>query len=118
MACIEGRLPEVSIRVEDKACAVVVVASGGYPGPYEQGKKIELHTEAADPALHFFHAGTKLREDGTLVTAGGRVIAVSATADSLEDAVKLAYEGVGMIEFEGMFYRRDIAHRALPKKET
>jgi phosphoribosylamine--glycine ligase / phosphoribosylformylglycinamidine cyclo-ligase len=52
-----------------------------------------------------------LREDGTLVTSGGRVIAVSATADSLEDAVKLAYRGIATVKFEGMFYRRDIAHR-------
>jgi hypothetical protein len=53
--------------------------------------------------------------NGTLVTAGGRVMAVSATADSLEDAVKLAYTGVSMVSFEGMFYRRDIAHRLVLK---
>lgn len=58
----------------------------------------------------FFLAGTKLREDWTLVTSSGRVMAVSATAASLEEAVKCAYEGAGMVEFEGMHYRKDIAY--------
>jgi hypothetical protein len=63
--------------------------------------------------LHFFHTGTSLLPNGDLVTSGGRVIAVSATADSLEQAVKLAYRGVSMVEFDDMFYRRDIAHRSV-----
>jgi hypothetical protein len=65
-------------------------------------------------SLNFFHAGTSLMWNGTLVTTGGRVMAVSATADSLE-AVKLAYTGVSMVSFEGMFYRRDVAHRLILK---
>jgi hypothetical protein len=63
--------------------------------------------------IHFFHAGTSLLLNGDLVTSGGRVMAVSATADSLEQAVRLAYEGVSLVEFNGMFYRRDIAHRSV-----
>jgi hypothetical protein len=63
--------------------------------------------------IHFFHAGTSLLTNGDLVTSGGRVMAVSATADSLEQAVKLVYQGVSMVEFDGMFYRRDIAHRSV-----
>lgn len=62
-------------------------------------------------SLNFFHAGTSLLGDGSLVTSGGRVMAVLATADSLEEAVKLAYTGASMVHFEGMFYRRDIAYR-------
>lgn len=60
-----------------------------------------------------FHAGTSL-VDGKIVTAGGRVIAATATADTLEDAVKKAYEGVNTISFDSMFYRKDIAHRSVP----
>jgi phosphoribosylamine-glycine ligase len=66
---------------------------------------------ASTGELRFFHAGTALRENGDLVTAGGRVIAVSAVADSLEQAVGLAYQGVASIEFKDMHYRKDIACR-------
>jgi phosphoribosylamine--glycine ligase/phosphoribosylformylglycinamidine cyclo-ligase len=61
-----------------------------------------------------FHAGTAL-VDGKIVTAGGRVIAATATADTLEEAVKKAYEGVNTISFDAMFYRKDIAHRSAPR---
>lgn len=102
--------------MHNRSCAVVVIAAGGYPGKYPQGDEINMHDRHSqiEPAgqLNFFHAGTALREDGKLVTSRGRVIAVSATADSLENAVKLAYQGVTTVKFDGMFYRRDIAHRA------
>ncbi|KAE8448661.1 hypothetical protein EG329_009086 [Mollisiaceae sp. DMI_Dod_QoI] len=117
LACVEGRLHETEILIDDKSCAVVVIASGGYPGAYPQGKEIDINTRKGSEdllkSLNFFHAGTKLVENGKLVTAGGRVMAVSAVADSLEEAVKLAYTGVSMVNFEGMYCRRDIAHRAL-----
>jgi hypothetical protein len=78
--------------------------------PYHLWRLLILCT-ALKEDMHFFHAGTSLLSNGDLVTSGGRVMAVSATADSLEQAVKLSYQGVSMVEFDGMFYRRDIAHR-------
>jgi phosphoribosylamine--glycine ligase len=88
----------------------VVLASGGYPGAYETGKVITGVDEAdAMPGVTVFHAGTALREDGTLVTSGGRVLDVTALAPTLREARALAYEAVSKISFEGMFYRSDIA---------
>ncbi len=119
--------------MHNKSCAVVVIAAGGYPGKYPDGDEIKMYDrhsqlgtalaelpvsiayKKTEPAgqLNFFHAGPTLRGDGKLVTSGGRVIAVSATADSLENAVKLAYQGVTTVGFDGMFYRRDIAHQSV-----
>lgn len=80
--------------------------------PYHLWRLLILCT-ALKEDMHFFHAGTSLLSNGDLVTSGGRVIAVSATADSLKQAVKLSYQGVSMVEFDGMFYRRGIAHRSV-----
>jgi hypothetical protein len=66
-----------------------------------------------DEDIQFFHSGTKKLLNGDFVTSGGRVMGVSATANSLEQAVKRAYHGVQMVEFDGMFYRRDIARRSV-----
>ncbi|KAI9674051.1 MAG: hypothetical protein M1829_003894 [Trizodia sp. TS-e1964] len=119
LACVDGRLHQIDIAMDDKSCAVVVIASGGYPGSYPQGKEIKIESSEDLPGfLNIFHAGTRLKENGTLVTSGGRVMAVSATADSLDEAVKRAYTGVSMVSFDGMFYRRDIAHRLVLQKST
>ncbi|KAK0763434.1 hypothetical protein N5P37_002811 [Trichoderma harzianum] len=92
----------------------VVISSAGYPGPYSTGKPLRL-----DPILsrdvHIFHAGTKLIGD-VLHTAGGRVFSVAAYGDSLEDAVKGAYQGVEAISFQGMHFRTDIASRCMTKR--
>lgn len=88
--------------------ATVIVASGGYPGSYPKGKEITISELPKDVTV--FHAGTALK-DGKLVTAGGRVLAVTAVASTLREAVDKAYAGVNCIQFEGMFYRKDIAHR-------
>ncbi|KAK0105376.1 hypothetical protein ONS95_004248 [Cadophora gregata] len=116
-ACVNGRLHEIDVEMESKFSAVVIASAAGYPGSYSNGKTIRMNhhhiAKAGDGNITFFHAGTKLREDGDLLTSGGRVIAVSATADSLEEAVKRAYQGVSMVEFEGMHFRKDIAYRAL-----
>ena len=98
----------------------MVIASGGYPGSYESGKKItglaELpKAEAAKPdGVKVFHAGTTAR-DGAFYTAGGRVLGVTAKASDLQKAVSQAYEACGKIRFEGAHYRKDIAARALKK---
>jgi phosphoribosylamine--glycine ligase len=114
-ACVEGRLSETELRWKPGASACVVAASGGYPGSYTNGHKITGLDEAAKiPGVEVFHAGTAL-VDGEILTNGGRVLAVTATADSLQDALDRAYAGIAKIGFEGMVYRRDIGHRALKK---
>jgi phosphoribosylamine--glycine ligase len=113
-ACVEGRLSDTALRWKPGASACVVAASRGYPGSYESGKVISGLDEAARvPGVEIFHAGTKL-EDGQYRTAGGRVLGVAATGDTLQEALGSAYEAMGRISFEGMVVRRDIGHRALP----
>lgn len=117
-ACARGYLDAVDIDIDgDRFSATVVAAAGGYPGSYAKGTP--MNVSASLPAgVNAFHAGTALSGDGKLVTSGGRVIAVNATAGSLEDAVKLAYEGIKHIQFDGMQYRKDIAHRAFRKEKS
>ncbi|MGC2162537.1 MAG: phosphoribosylamine--glycine ligase [Silvibacterium sp.] len=114
-ACVEGRLSETELRWKPGASACVVAASGGYPGSYTNGYKITgLKEAAALPGVMVFHAGTAL-VDGEILTNGGRVLAVTATADSLDEALRRAYDGIAEIQFEGMYFRRDIGRRALEK---
>ncbi|RYP93394.1 hypothetical protein DL770_000437 [Monosporascus sp. CRB-9-2] len=117
VACTQGYLDSVSIKVESKFSTTVVVAAGGYPESYAKGDEMTVSTPPA--GINIFHAGTKL-VDGTLKTAGGRVIAASAIAtESLRAAVDRAYEGVKLIQFKDMYYRKDIAHRAFkPTNQT
>lgn len=103
--CANGRLNEASIEVDTRTAACVVAVSGGYPGDYEKGKKIKGLPQDGDSLV--FHAGTKL-ENGILVTNGGRVIAVTTLAENLQAALTKSYESLSGIDFEGMYYRRDI----------
>ncbi|KAF1851102.1 phosphoribosylamine-glycine ligase [Cucurbitaria berberidis CBS 394.84] len=112
IACAEGRLKDVDVKVSARSAATVVVAAGGYPGSYAKGTPMTLDAVPEDVVL--FHAGTSF-SDNTLKTSGGRVIASTATASTLEEAVAKAYKGVECIHFEGMQYRKDIAGRALRK---
>jgi phosphoribosylamine--glycine ligase len=114
-ASIEGRVSDGDFRWSRDASVCVVMASGGYPGTYAVGKRIDGLDEAgAVEGVKVFHAGTTLR-DGVYYTAGGRVLGVTARARSLEAAVARAYEACGKISFEGAHYRKDIAGRALRK---
>jgi phosphoribosylamine--glycine ligase len=114
-ACVEGRLSDAEFRWKPGASACVVAASGGYPGSYTNGHKITGLDEAAKvPGVVVFHAGTAL-VDGDVMTAGGRVLGVTATGKDLPEALKRAYGGIEKIGFEGMYYRHDIGHRALVK---
>ena len=107
-AIIDERLDSVKIEWEDNAAVCVILASGGYPGKYTTGIEISGLAEAEqDPAVVVFHAGTKL-EDGKYYTAGGRVLGVTAVAETMDSAREKAYAAVGKISFEGMHYRRDI----------
>ena len=107
-ACLDGRLDEVAVRWKDAFAACVILASGGYPGPYEKGKPIHgLEEAVADPDVILFHAGTR-RQGGGYVTNGGRVLGVTATSETLPGALDRAYRAVERVSFEGMHYRRDI----------
>lgn len=107
-AVIEERLDKIDIRWKDNAAVCVVMASGGYPQEYRTGYEISgiKDAEKADN-LVVFHAGTKA-ENGKYVTAGGRVIGVTACEPTLEEAIKKAYEGVAKISFKDMHFRKDI----------
>ena len=114
-ASIDGRTSDGDFRWSDDAAVSVVMASGGYPGAYEVGKKITgLEDAAKVEGVKVFHAGTTAR-DGTFYTAGGRVLGVTARAAELQTAVERAYEACGKISFEGAHYRKDIAARALKR---
>jgi phosphoribosylamine--glycine ligase len=114
-ASIDGRTSDGDFRWSDDAAVCVVMASGGYPGAYESGKKMTGLDEAAKlEGVKIFHAGTSKR-NGDLYTAGGRVLGVTARAAELPAAVARAYEACGKIGFEGAHYRKDIAARALTK---
>ncbi len=114
-AAIEGRVSEGDCRWSGDASVCVVMASGGYPGSFEVGKKISGIEDAEKVAgVKVFHAGTT-KHDDAYFTSGGRVLGVTARAASLEVAVERAYEAVGKISFAGAYYRKDIAARALKK---
>jgi phosphoribosylamine--glycine ligase len=114
-ASIAGRVSEGDFTWSRDASVCVVMASGGYPGTFEVGKKITgLDEAAAVEGVKVFHAGTSKR-DGAFYTAGGRVLGVSARGADLETAVSRAYEACEKIRFDGAHYRKDIAGRALKK---
>ena len=108
-ACMNGTLDRIDLEFEDNAAVCVILASGGYPEHYEKGKKItglEKFDEVDD--CFCFHAGTKFAEDGSIVTSGGRVLGVTAVADTLIGARARAYEAVQWVTFDGAYMRHDI----------
>jgi phosphoribosylamine--glycine ligase len=115
-ATIDGTLESTAIEWEKRAAVTVVLASGGYPDKYDVGKRIEgLENLAKAKDVHVFHAGTR-KVDGAVVTAGGRVLAVTALGENVAAARARAYEAVAQISFEGCHYRRDIALGAVAAK--
>jgi len=112
-ASVDGKLDEVEIEWHPGFACCVALASGGYPGPYEKGKEITGIEEAEkQDDIIVFHAGTKL-ENGKILTAGGRVLGVTATADTLRGALDKAYAAIKLIKFPGMHYRTDIGQQSL-----
>jgi phosphoribosylamine--glycine ligase len=112
LACVEGNLSHYALTWTPQACVGVVLASKGYPGPVDTGKPIAGLDDVADlEAVEVFHAGTVAR-DGKVVTAGGRVVTVTALGSDLHEARGRAYEACSLIHFDGMHYRKDIAERA------
>jgi phosphoribosylamine--glycine ligase/phosphoribosylformylglycinamidine cyclo-ligase len=110
LACTEHWLDAVELQVESRYSATVIAVAGGYPGSYTSGEEISICQAASNTII--FHAGTTSKS-GTLKTAGGRVLAVTATAATLKDAIKSAYDGLSTVHFSNMHYRKDIGHRAL-----
>lgn len=106
----EGRLAETDIRWKKESAACIVLASGGYPEKYESGKLISGLEDAEAAGATVYHAGTK-KTDAGYVTAGGRVLGVTALGDTLADAVHSAYAAAEKIHFEGAHMRRDIGSR-------
>ena len=114
-ATIDGRLDQAVIEWDGRPAVTVVMASGGYPGQYETGRPISGLETAASEGVQIFHAGTR-RENGAVVTSGGRVLAVTALGETVAAARARAYETVSKINFEGCHYRRDIALSAVGDK--
>jgi len=114
-ASVEGRTSDGDFKWSADSAVCVVMASGGYPGTYEAGKKIVGLEQAAQmEGVKVFHAGTS-RSDGNFYTSGGRVLGVSARSAQLPDAIRRVYQAVANIGFDGAHYRKDIASRALKR---
>ena len=113
-AVTEERLSEIKVEFSNQNAACIVIASKGYPSAYQKGFPITVPQSVLP---HVFFAGAA-EKDGQLVTSGGRVLGVTAVADTLEAALHDAYEMAGRISFEGAWYRRDIGARALAWKEN
>ena len=109
LACRNGTLDQVEVRWKDGAACCLVLASGGYPASYPKGLPITGLEEAGKSAV-VFHAGTARNEQGEIVTNGGRVLGVTATAGDLEAAIAGAYAAAKCIHFDGMHFRNDIGH--------
>lgn len=112
-ASIEGNLDKVELSWKDQACVCVVMASGGYPGKYQKGKKITgLNKLRNEKDIIVFHAGTK-KEKNSFSTAGGRVLGVTGLGKDIKDAINRTYEAVEKISFDRAHFRKDIGYKAL-----
>ncbi|MBL9126197.1 MAG: phosphoribosylamine--glycine ligase, partial [Verrucomicrobiales bacterium] len=112
-ACVSGTLKDIPLRWSPQPSVCVVLASGGYPGPYTKGHPISgLESVSALPNVKVFHAGTAF-SDGAFVTNGGRVLGITAWGETLEQAQETAYAAADLIEFEGVQLRRDIGAKAI-----
>lgn len=114
LACVENRLAEYTFDWSEDAAVCVVLASGGYPGRYEKGKPITGIDAAEASGAKVFHAGTG-DADGQLVTAGGRVLGVTAVCPTIREAIDAAYRAADCISWDGVYMRRDIGRRALAR---
>ena len=113
LAVVSGKLDTVNLEWHPQASVCVVIASGGYPGSYIKGKEITgLDLLKNQKDIHVFHAGTK-SENGKIVTNGGRVLNVVASGNGISEAQKKVYDAVSKISFEGAYYRKDIASKAI-----
>ena len=117
-AAIDGKLHTIDMKIDPRPTICVVMSSGGYPGSYETGKQIRGISKAnSQTGVEVFHAGTTI-EKRRLVTAGGRVLGITAVGKDLETAISRAYKGVSLISWTGSFYRTDIGAKALNRPEA
>jgi len=112
-ACIDGRLKEVDLEWDERACLCVVAASKGYPGAYEKNK--EIHGLRDVKEAFIFHAGS-ISKEGTFFTSGGRVLGVAGLGKDISSAKDRAYREIKKINFDGICYRNDIGDKAIRGK--
>jgi phosphoribosylamine--glycine ligase len=116
-AVIDGRLDTIEMKIDPRPTVCVVMSSGGYPGHYETGKVIKGLTAASQvEGVQIFHAGTAIKNERT-VTAGGRVLGITAVSKTLEKAIEHAYKAVNQIQWTGVHYRHDIGAKALLRNQ-
>ncbi len=117
-ACIDGGLDNYSVDIDPRPAACVIMAAKGYPGQYDKGMVVSgLETIRKIDGIEVFHSGTAMKE-GQIVTAGGRVLGVTATGETLEQAVSRAYEAIPAVSFDNEYHRPDIGHRAIKRLKT
>jgi len=115
-AALDGKLDQTTAEWDPRCAVGVVLAAGGYPGDYGKGDVISLPTEVAE-GTKVFHAGTA-QKDGQIVTNGGRVLCATAMGNSVTEAQQRAYELVKQIDWNGVYYRDDIAYRAIAREQS
>ncbi len=117
LKCIDGKLADSPVQWRDESAVCVVLASGGYPADYKTGLVITEDVSSVAGTSIAFHGGTALNESGEIVTAGGRVMAVTAKDLTLENALRKVYDRLSCIHFKGSYYRGDIAKRELARRQ-
>jgi phosphoribosylamine--glycine ligase len=117
LAALEQRLDREQAEWDPRAAVGVVLAAGGYPGSYDKGQPISGLPESDSTEAKVFHAGTA-RDDGHIVTAGGRVLCATALGDSVTEAQQRAYALAQSIHWPGIYFRGDIAHRAIAREQA
>lgn len=117
LAGAKGELADKQCEWDSRAAVGVVIAAGGYPGSYRKGDVIHGLEQADQAQCKVFHAGTTQAADGSIVTAGGRVLCVTALGNTVSAAQQQAYQGVKAIHWEGAEFRRDIAFRAIAREK-
>jgi phosphoribosylamine--glycine ligase len=111
---LEGRLDQIDLQWDSRVALGIVLAARGYPEAYDKGRVIAGLDAELDERVKVFHAGTRLNDQGHVVTSGGRVLCVTALGDSVDAARRHAVDAVERIHFDGCFFRDDIGHRAIP----
>lgn len=113
IASCDGTLDKIKFRWSKNRCVCVVMASGGYPGKYQKGKKISgLEKLSGMENVQTFHAGTRMDDQGNVVTSGGRVLGICGMGPTIKESIKLTYQAARKVDFEGAFYRKDIGKKA------
>ncbi|MDX1353730.1 MAG: phosphoribosylglycinamide synthetase C domain-containing protein, partial [Thiomicrorhabdus sp.] len=117
LAAIDGKLDTVTADWDSRAALGVVMAAGGYPDEYRKNDVITGIDDANASDLKVFHAGTAINDNNEIVTSGGRVLCVTALGENVTAAQKRAYEGVAKINWDEVYYRTDIGHRAVSREK-